>query len=66
MVAIISLPTVYISIICRFLDTVEGVMSAFNIAARNRNPAWTNALIENYPEEINFRERNGMYFPFTL
>ena len=57
MVAIISLPTVYICIICRH-------KSALLAAIQKQAPAkMIDALIENYSEEINVRDESGMYFP---
>ena len=60
MVAIISSPTVYICIIiCRH-------ESALIAATQKQGPAkMFDAMIENYPEEINARDESGMYFQIT-
>ena len=54
MVAIISSPTVYICIICRY-------ESALKAAIQKHVPErMIDAMIENYPEDINARDEDGM------
>jgi hypothetical protein len=69
MVAIIFSPTVYICIICRYESALIAAIrheSALIRAIIERAPAkMIDVMIENYPEEINSGDQDGMYFTFT-